>query len=165
MTFLAGDDLSAATMEKIANPPRARVLANAAQNVLNNTFTEIVFQEQDFIYNVTHDAVGNPTRFTIAVDGIYVLTGGVAWGTNGTGVRALKWQKNGVDIPGGGSNVGAYTPGQPMVVARPTTVSLAVGDYVCLLGSQSSTVTLATFVSADYIRPEMSIRLVRDNSL
>lgn len=165
MPFFAGDDVPAATMEKIANPPRARVLANAAQNFLNNTFTEIIFQEQDFVYGITHDPIGFPTRFTATVDGIYFLTGGMAWGTNGTGVRALKWQKNGVDIPGGGSNVGAYTPGQPMVAARPTMVSLSVGDYVCLLGSQSSTVTLASYVSVDYIRPDMSIRLIRDSSL
>lgn len=165
MSFFSGDDLSASQLEKLANVPRARVLANAAQTIANNTFVELIFQEQDFVYGITHDAISAPTRFTATVDGVYVLTGGVAWGTNGTGVRALKWQKNGVDIPAGGSNVGAYTPGQPMVVARPTMVSLSVGDYVCLLGSQSSGASLATFISADYIRPDMSIRLVRDNSL
>ncbi len=165
MPFFAGDDLSAAALEKIANPPRARVLANAAQSIPNSTFTEIQFPEQDFVYGITHDAVGSPTRFTATVDGIYQLTGGIPWGTNGTGIRACKWQKNGVDVPGGGSNVVAYTPGQPLVLARPTMVSLAPGDYITLLGSQTSGAALSTFVAADYIRPEMSIVLVRDNSL
>lgn len=165
MPFFAGDDLPAATMEKIANPPRARVLANAAQSIPNLTFTEIQFPEQDFVYGITHDAVSNPTRFTATIDGIYQLTGAICWATNGTGVRACKWQKNGVDVPGGGSNVVAYTPGQPLVLARPTMVALAPGDYVALLGSQSSGAALNTFVSGDYIRPEMSIVLIRDNSL
>lgn len=165
MTFLSGDDLSAAAMEKIANPPRARVLNSVAQSFANNTFVELSCTEQDFVYNITHDAVGNPTRFTITVDGIYLLTGAICFGTNGTGIRAAKWQRNGVDISGGGSNMVAYTPGQPLILARSTMISLQPGDYVSLLGFQNSGGALSTYVGADYIRSEMSIRLVRDNSL
>ena len=165
MPFLAGQELSVAAIEAIANPPRARVLQSVAQSIPNLTFTAITFTEQDFVKDVTHDVGVDSTRLTITVAGIYLLTGALCFATNGTGVRAVAWRKNGVDIPGGGSNVAAYTPGQPLVVARPTMVSLVVGDYVQMFGSQSSTNPLNTYVSSDYIRADMSIRLIRNDSL
>lgn len=165
MAFLTGDDLPAATAEKIANPPRARVLANAAQTMTNNAFVALRFPEQDFVVSIGHDPVTNPTYFAAQIAGLYELTGACSWGTNGTGLRALKWQKNSVDIPGSGSNMAAYTPGQPTLAARTVQVDLAVGDFVTLLSYQNSGAGLDTYVTADYVRSSMSIRLIRDNSL
>lgn len=165
MAFLAGQELSASQLEKIANPPRARVLGNAVQTIPNNTFTAIRFPEQVYLHQIGHDPVSNPTFFSATVAGLYELAGGVYLATNATGSRALKWQKNGVDIPGSGSNVIAQTGVQTGIVARPIEVELAVSDFVTLLVFQGSGGNLDTYVAVDYVRPSMSIKLIRDNSL
>lgn len=165
MTFLAGAKLTAAQLEKIANPPRCRVRATAAQTIPNSTFTAISFPVEDYKINVGHDTVTNPTFFAAQVAGLYFLTGGVYMATNTSGARALKWQKNGVDIPGSGNSAQPQTGVQTPVVARPTEVQLAVSDFVQLLVFQGSGGNLDTFVGADYAQPSMSIRLIRDDSL
>jgi len=165
VSFLAGSKLTAAQLEKIANPPRCRVRATAAQTIPNNTFTAISFPVEDYKVNVGHDTVTNPTFFSAQVAGLYLCTGGVYMATNTTGSRALKWQKNGVDIPGSGNNAQPQTGVQTSVLARPTEVQLAVGDFVTLLVFQGSGGNLDTFVGADYAQPSMSIQLIRDDSL
>lgn len=165
MSFFAGDDLPAAKLEAIANVPRAKVLGTTAQTIANATFVAINFPEEVYKYNVTHSTVTNTHLFTVAVAGLYILNGGVYFATNGTGSRALKWQKNGVDIPGSGANTGSWATVQTSVVARPTEVDLAVGDTIALLGFQGSGGNLDTYVTADYTRPSMSMRLIRDTSL
>lgn len=165
MTFLAGDELTAAELEKMANPPRCRVLGTTAQSIPNNAFTALNFPEEVYKVSVGHDTVTNTTFFSAQVAGLYVLTGGVYFDTNATGSRALKWQKNGVDIPGSGANSTPNSLVQCAVVARPTEVELGVGDFVTLMVYQASGGSLNTYVAADYTRPSMSIRLIRDNSL
>lgn len=166
MAFLAGAELTAAQMEKIANPPRARVLGNAAQTIANNTFTALRFPEQVYLQSIGHDPVTNPTFFAAQVAGLYALNGGGYMAANTTGIRAMKWQKNGVDIPGSGSSQLPVTGGsQTGVVARPVEVELAVTDFVTLMIFQNSGGNLDTYIAVDYARPSMSIRLIRDNSL
>lgn len=165
MSFNAGDDLSAATMEKIANVPRIRALASSAQTIPNNAFTAINFGVEVYKLNVTHSTVSNTHQFTVAVAGIYLLTGGVYYDTNGTGSRAVKFQKNGVDIQGSGANTGSWASVQTSVMARPTEVDAAVGDVITMLGYQSAGGSLGTFVTVDYAWPSFSMLLIRDNSL
>lgn len=165
MSFLAGDDLTAAQMEKIANVPRIRALASSAQTIPNNAFTAVNFGVEVFKLNVTHDTVTNNHQFTCAVAGIYLLTGGIYFDTNGTGSRAIKFQKNGVDIQGSGANTGSWAVVQTSVVARPTEVDVAVGDVITMLCYQSSGGNLGSFVTVDYAWPSFSMRLIRDSSL
>lgn len=165
MTFLAGDELTAAKMEKIANVPRIRVLGNSAQTIANNTFTAINFAEEVYKVGITHSTVTNTHLVTCDTAGLYVLNGGVYMATNAAGARALKWQKNGVDIAGSGNSSQPQTGIQTPIVARPTEVQLAVGDTVSLLVFQASGGNLDTYVAVDYARPSMSVRLIRDDSL
>jgi hypothetical protein len=165
MPFLAGQELTAAQMEKIANVPRCRVLGTTAQSIPNSTFTAISFPEEVYKVNVGHDTGANPTFFSCSVAGLYFLTGGVYMATNSAGARALKWQKNGVDIPGSGNTAQPQGGIETPILARPIEVELAVTDFVQLLVLQASGGSLSTSVAADYTRPSMSIRLIRDNSL
>lgn len=165
MTWLAGDEITAAKLEKMSNPPRIRLLGVTAQTIPNSTFTAINFTEEVYKVGITHSTSTNTHLVTCDVAGLYMLTGGVYMATNAAGPRALKWQKNGVDIPGSGMSAQPQSGVQTPIVARPTEVQLAVGDNVSLLVSQGSGGNLDTFVSADYARPSMSVRLFRDDSL
>lgn len=165
MTFLAGQELDAVQLEKMANLPRCRAVATVAQSIPNNTWTAISFPAEDFKYNIGHDTVTNPTFFSCQVAGLYRLSGGACWDTSGTGVRALKWQKNGVDIAASGSSMLGYSSGQPILCARTIEVQLAVTDYVMLMTSQNSGGALNTYVAVDYAKSHMSICLIRDDSL
>lgn len=166
MSFFAGQELTAAILEKIANPPRARVLGNAAQTIPNAAFTTVRFPEQVYLQGIGHDPITNPTFLAAQVAGLYMLSGGVYMAASTVGTRALKWLKNGVDIPGSGSSQLPVTGGgQTGIVARPVEVELAAGDFVTMQIFQSSGGNLDTYIAADYARPSMSIRLIRDNSL
>ena len=166
MSFFAGQDLPAATLERMANPPRARVLGNAVQSIPNNTFTALRFPEQVYLHNIGHDPVTNPTFFSAQVAGLYALNGGAYTAASTVGIRAMKWQKNGVDIPGSGASILPVTGGsQAGIVARPIEVELAVSDFVTLMIFQNIGSALDTYIAVDYARPSMSIRLIRDNSL
>lgn len=165
MTWLAGDEITAAKLEKMSNIPRGRVLGTTAQTIANNTFTALNFPEEVYKVNVGHDPVTNTTFWSCQVAGLYELSGGVYMATNSTGVRAVKFQKNAVDIPGSGNSAQPQTGVQTSIVARTTQVELAVSDFVTMLVFQGSGGNLDTFVGADYARPSFSIRLIRDNSL
>jgi hypothetical protein len=165
VAILSGQRVTAAMLEKMANPPRARILQSVAQSLPNVTFTAINFEEEQYKVNVGHQSSGNQTYFRIQVDGLYQLTGGCYFAQHNTGIRALKWQVNGVDVPGSGSTLTTFASGQPGVVARTVNVELAIDDTVTLLASQNSGGALNTYVSVDYARADMSIELVRDNSL
>lgn len=165
MSFNAGDDLTAAQMEKIANVPRIRALASSAQTIPNNAFTAVNFGVEVYKLNVTHGTVTNNHQFTVAVAGIYLLTGGLYFDTNATGSRAVKFQKNGVDIQGSGANTGAWASVQTSVIARPTEVDAAVSDVITMMCYQAAGGSLGTFVTVDYAWPSFSMRLIRDNSL
>lgn len=169
MTFLAGDELPSASLEKLANPPRCRVLGpvppTTPQSLPNNTFTAIQFPIEDYKSNMTHDTVTNTTILTCTIAGKYQLEGGAYFAQNATGIRALKWQKNGVDVPASGVTNLPFTTGQPGIAARPVEVELAVGDFVALMAFQNSGGALDVYIAVDYARPSMSARLFRDNSL
>lgn len=165
MTWLAGDEVTAEKLEKMANLPRCRVLGTTAQSIPNSTFTALSFPGEVYKYNVGHDTVTNPTFFSCQVAGLYELTGGVYMATNSSGARATKWQKNGVDIAGSGYTVQPQSGIETPILARPIEVELAETDFVTLLVLQASGGSLSTAVSTDYIKPSMSIRLIRDNSL
>lgn len=164
--MFAGQKLTAAQMERIVNPPRARVLGNAVQSIPNNTFTALRFPEQDYLKDIGHDPVTNPTFFSAQVAGLYELKGGAYTAASTVGIRAMKWQKNGVDIPASGCSIPPVTGGaQTGIVARPIEVELAVSDFVTLLIYQNVGSALDTYIAVDYARPSMSIKLIRDNSL
>jgi hypothetical protein len=166
VAFFAGQELSAATLERIANPPRARVVGNAVQTIPNNAFTALRFPEQVYLSQIGHDPVTNPTFFSAQIAGLYELNGGAYTAASTVGIRAMKWQKNGVDIPGSGSSQLPVTGGgQTGIIARPIEVELAVTDFVTLLLFQSSGGNLDTYIAVDYAKPSMSIKLIRDNSL
>lgn len=166
MAILAGDEWTAAMAAKIADPPRARIYQAVAQSIPNNTFTAISFDTEDFKVNMTHLTSGDMTYLQCVVAGLYLFTGGCYFDSNGTGVRGLKFQKNGVDVPASGSTILAVSAGwQPGPSARPTYIDLAVGDKVTLLAVQNSGGALNTFASVDYSRAGMSAHLVQDASL
>lgn len=165
MAILSGQKITATMLEKMANVPRCRAVQGTLQSIPNNTFTSLNFETEEYKYLVGHNTSGNTTFFSCQVAGLYRLSGGAYFAQHGTGIRALKWQKNAVDIPASGSTQTSFSTGQPGVVARTIEVELAVADFVTLMAFQNSGGALDTYVAADYARSDMSIELIRDNSL
>lgn len=166
MPILAGDEWTAAMAAKIADPPRARVLQTVAQTIPNNAFTALNFDVEDFKVNFTHLTSGDTTYLQCVVAGLYLVSGGCYFDSNGTGVRGLKFQKNGVDVVGSGATILAVSAGwQPGPVVRPTYIDLAVNDKVTMLAVQNAGGSLNTYVALGYTQASMQAHLVQDASL
>lgn len=92
-----------------------------------------------------HSTTVNPTRVTIPVAGLYLLTANIAFNSNATGARAVAFKKNGV---GTGPNIEGRSISTPQgsVETTPSTsavVKLAVNDFIEVVGYQSSGGNLA----------------------
>lgn len=61
------------------DPPACRVYNNAAQGIVNSTFTNVTFNSERFDTDNMHSLVTNPERITINTPGIYVVTACIEW--------------------------------------------------------------------------------------
>jgi len=125
----------------------AKLKQTTSQNLPTGSGTAITFNAADF--NRLNGWTSG-SRFVATVPGTYEFTGAVSFGANGTGYRGCIWVVNGANFNG----TAAYGPPAPttpvsastVIVARPVTLGLGVGQYVELYGIQGSGSTLATDV-------------------
>ncbi len=79
----------------------ALIAKTANQSIANATWSPLTFQSESYDTANLHDNAVNPSRFTIPEDWAFVqLTGGLAWGSNSTGARLIRFLKNGISVPG-----------------------------------------------------------------
>jgi hypothetical protein len=98
-------DSSTATGLKWAAPASgstfvgANVTKTANQSISNATWTNVTWNNEQFDTNTFHDNSTNNTRMTIpsGKDGKYLITVGVVFDTNGSGVRHGMIKKNNVN--------------------------------------------------------------------
>lgn len=135
----------------LLRPPMAELRQLVAQTIATATGTPITFTFEDMDQDPDgiggHDNSTNPSRYTARYAGWYLCTGAVCWLNNATGLRHTYLRVNGTDVL---SSVGSGTPSSADVIAvnnRPRKVFLGVGDYVELIGYQSSGGNLNTFVT------------------
>lgn len=121
----------------------------SAQTIATSGFTALTFTGagEDFDARLLHDPSTNPSRFTAPVALKLQLTGGIGWASNGTGVRGAMWAKNGTPIDGSQVLFNAITGLATPHPVRTVNVNMAVGDYVELLGFQSSGGNLDTLAA------------------
>lgn len=134
-------------------PPRAKMRQTSTQNLSTATWTSITFTTEDYDTDPSgaggHSNSSNTSRYTAVYAGWYLVSGGVTFAANATGIRAARWAVNGSALDG------TQATGQPVsglphsVAARAEAVYLNVGDYVELQGYQSSGGVLATVSSGD----------------
>lgn len=103
-----------------------------------------------------HNGVTNNTRYTVPVAGTYRVSGQITWTTNGTGIRAAQFFKNGTMLPGTNGFLQVANSNFTTVVIPATNSACVVGDYLELAAYQNSgatlnTVTAGTFLSVEFL--------------
>ena len=119
----------------------ARVSKSADQSIPNNTATALTFDTEQFDTDAIHDNVTNNSRLTCNTAGKYIIVGSVRWASNAVGTRIAQIRLNGVTLLASLQldESDAVEITQQVIT---TIESLAVADYVELLGIQVSGVAL-----------------------
>ena len=144
-------------IEFLTSPPMAVLRRVAAFSVANSAVTAI---DMDTVVTDNYNgfSVSSPSRYTVSVAGYYLLTGGIGWVANATGIRTAQWSVSGTGVPGSQGKVTAVGGGIGTgIPARGVIVQAAVGDYFELVGFQNSGGTLNTDTSGAESYPSMSI--------
>lgn len=137
--------------------PLAQLRQTSAQSVGNGTWAAINFQAED------HDTVGghststNVSRYTATKAGRYEISGAVCFAAAATGSTWSRWAVNGTELNGSASNM-ATTTSQTLLPARTMLITLTVGDYVELQGTQFSGGSLSTYVTDAYAQSTMTVK-------
>ena len=131
----------------LENPPIASLYQINSQNINNNSPTAITLDGSLIDTYGGHSTVTNNTRYTFQVAGVYLIGGSVAWSPNASGVRAGSLLLNGVSpLIGSQIIIPTITIGGVNTNVPTTSVmtQASVGDYVELLGTQTSGGILGT---------------------
>lgn len=148
--------ITAYVTDKI-NAAGARVYDSGTQSIPNNTYTALTFNSERWDYGTYHSTVSNTTRLTVPVNGLYMVTGGVAYASNATGQRALGIRVNGSSLYAL-ERVDTIN-GQVPFLNVSTIVKLTAGDYVELMAWQNSGGSLNTSVNSA-ITSEFAINML-----
>ena len=134
----------------------ARVYRDSAQTIADNTLTAITFSDVRFD---THGmfALASPTKLTILIAGVYVVSAHIAWAVNDVGRRTCYIEKNGTGIYIAGDQRNAVTQASRRTeISISTIYQFAKNDYIELIVLQESGGNL----NVDYVAersPELAI--------
>lgn len=135
--------------------PAARVYRTTNFNVLNNTYTPIVFTAKRFD---TDNIFGSGSRLTCRTSGLYLITGGMEWVANVAGNRYIRITLNGGTVISYGVMVTPFA-GATFPLNITTIYQLNVDDYVELSVQQSTGSPLDVVATANY-SPEFGMGYV-----
>ena len=124
-------------------PRTCRAYRSTTQSIPNAAATSITFDNKLF----DTDALwvpGSPTRLTFATAGVWDLTAGVGFNTNGTGVRVAWISLNGSDATRLIQNGGPPAAGDVTDLVLATRYKFSAGDFVELRTYQTSGGALST---------------------
>lgn len=131
----------------LESPPVASLYQVNTQSVGNGSATPISLDGSLIDTYSGHSVSTNNSRYTFQVAGIYLITGGTAWSPNTAGVRAASFRLNGTSLLIGSQAIlGTITSvgNNTNVPAVSVLTQANVGDYVELLGTQTSGGSLST---------------------
>lgn len=141
--------------------PVAQMRQTSAQTLTTAVFTPIEFQVETFDLDIDgvggHDNSVNPSRFTSRYQGYYLASGLVTFLANAAGARHAGWRVNGIDVPGSYLSVTPTAADVNGVAPKAMRVFLDIGDYVELIGFQSSGGNLATYIATSAYQSGMDI--------
>jgi len=136
----------------LLNRPHAELRQTTTQSFVTGTNTAVQFNAEDVDTDVDgvggHDNVTNNTRYTARYPGWYLISGVIEFNANATGTRFAWLAVNGTDVNGSVGRGIADAAGSSVTPSRPKLIFLNVGDYVELIGFQTSGGALGTVVSA-----------------
>ena len=140
----------------LQKPPQFKLRQATSQSFTNNTDTPVTFDAEvlDTDVNGTsgHDNVTNNTRWTCTFPGQYEIAGTVTFGANATGIRWAGLRVNGTNVPASIGSQGGSAAEVGAVHSHTTKVYMDVGDYVELVGRQSSGGALSTYVADSWFQ-------------
>lgn len=136
----------------LLNPPIAELRQTTLQTFTTSVSAAVTFTTEDIDTDIDgiggHDNVTNPSRYTARYAGWYLISGAVEFVANATGDRFAWLAVNGTDVNGSVGFQAGDATGSAAVQARIKKVYLNIGDYVEVIGFQSSGGNLNTVVGA-----------------
>lgn len=133
----------------LANPPVCNAVQATPQNLTTGAWTSLSLDSTAVDTYGGHSNATNNSRYVSQAAGYYSLTNAVSVGSNGTGWRGVRTEKNGSQITGGASEIPS-NGGGPTAIGSPEIITyLNVGDYAEAYGIQTSGGTLSTSVNTD----------------
>lgn len=134
-------DVVKADLDYLANSPSCRVFTTSTAAFVTATWGAIPFDSESWDTASMHSNSTNNTRVTAPDAGLYVVEGVVCFAAHATGLRlaGLRVNGSGATGPAWGTNYTNALPTPfPSHVPISAIIKLAVGDYVELVGWQSS---------------------------
>ena len=113
----------------------------ADQAILNQTWTNIIFDAETYDTDAIHDNATNPTRLTVPAGWSHIrLDGNNEWVANSSGERIKRFMKNGADFVGSSWNRALARGTSEQPITSPV-IEVVPGDYFEYMVWQSRGVT------------------------
>lgn len=130
--------------------PRFKGYASTAQSIATGTTdTPITLDTEDYDSDNGHSTTTNTSRYTVQVAGTYSILGTLAFATNATGNRKAGININGANARGGAIQAPGFASNSFCEVVA-TDQFLNVGDYIELVGWQTSGAALSTSATTGF---------------
>lgn len=148
-----------ATADFLTNPPRFKGYATSAQALgTGTTFVPISLDSEEYDTDAGHSTVTNTSRYVVQVAGTYDITAILAFAVNGTGNRSVGITVNGLSPRGSVAQLPSL-PTNSWCCGITCTTALAVGDYVEMIGWQTSGGNLNTSVTLAF-GPSLTLKWI-----
>lgn len=138
-------------------PPSFRAYSTVAQSLVDQAWTPMLLDAEQFDNYGGHSITTNTSRYTAPLSGIYLVTGVAAFASNTTNNRAVRLAVNGVAYAGTFVKTLAASGASSSAVSTTALVMLGAGDYVEVMGYQNSGAPLNTSVSGPDVFPSLTV--------
>lgn len=132
----------------------ARVYHDSDQSISSATSTDLVFNSERFDSDGYHSIVSNIGRFTVPVNGYYLIEGNIQFESNSTGIRQIVLRLNNATTLAILRVDASAT--SATILSLSTIYQMNAGDYVNLRVFQDSGVSLNVGAVGNY-SPEFAI--------
>jgi hypothetical protein len=136
-------------MNFLLNVPACNAVQATPQTVGTAAWTSLALDSTVFDSYGGHSNSTNNSRYTAQVSGWYLVFAASCWPSNATGWRGIRVTKNGSQVAGGATEVGASAAGVTAIATPSVICFLNAGDYVEAQGWQNSGGNLNTSVNLD----------------
>lgn len=112
---------------------RVQVMHNTTQSITSSTWTALLFNSEDHDTGGMHSTSSNTSRLTVpsgGAAGAFLLHAAAAFAANATGVRGIRFRKNGGALSGEFHVQGFSVSSVGPLIQMSTLVVLAAADYV-----------------------------------
>lgn len=139
------DLMNTARLSFYDNLPTALIVQGTSQTFATSSSDAAIIFDTANVDNWGGWSNANPTRYTFQVAGLYLLSGSIAWGGSSAGRRITYLRINGsTAIPGSAGDLASPSTNTQVTITPTVMWQAAVGDYVEVIGNQSSGGSLST---------------------